>query len=94
MTGICSVRGIYAYEAQGSDELELEAGEILTLTSGPNGGQNYGEGWWEGTDCSLYCYRDTYVSSRDQLERAEGNLSKQLREFLLAADPPLPQTKT
>jgi len=42
------VRGIYDYEAQGSDELGLKAGEILTLTSGPNGGQNYGEGWWEG----------------------------------------------
>jgi len=44
------VRGIYAYEARGADELGLDAGELVELTSGPNGGQNYGDGWWEGID--------------------------------------------
>lgn len=43
------MRGIYAYEARGADELGLDAGELVELTSGPNGGQNYGDGWWEGT---------------------------------------------
>ncbi|KAJ7021586.1 hypothetical protein C8F04DRAFT_1140261 [Mycena alexandri] len=42
------VRGIYAYEARGADELGLSEGELVELTSGPNGGQNYGDGWWEG----------------------------------------------
>ncbi|KAJ7133001.1 hypothetical protein C8R46DRAFT_970553 [Mycena filopes] len=42
------VRGLYAYEARGADELGLDEGELVELTSGPNGGQNYGDGWWEG----------------------------------------------
>ncbi|KAJ7643977.1 hypothetical protein FB45DRAFT_284926 [Roridomyces roridus] len=42
------VRGVYAYEAQGADELGLDEGELVELTSGPNGGQHYGDGWWEG----------------------------------------------
>lgn len=42
------VRGIYEYTAQGSDELGLREGEIVELTPGPSGGENYGEGWWEG----------------------------------------------
>ncbi|KAJ7245019.1 hypothetical protein B0H12DRAFT_1128298 [Mycena haematopus] len=42
------VRGIYAYESRGSDELGLDQGELIELTSGPNGGQHYGDGWWEG----------------------------------------------
>ncbi|KAJ6508511.1 hypothetical protein C8R45DRAFT_1168696 [Mycena sanguinolenta] len=42
------VRGIYAYESRGPDELGLEQGELVELTSGPNGGQHYGDGWWEG----------------------------------------------
>ena len=42
------VRGIYEYRAQGDDELDLNVGEVIDLTSGPTGGQNYGEGWWEG----------------------------------------------
>lgn len=33
---------------QGEDELSLVEGEVLELTSGPTGGQNYGNGWWEG----------------------------------------------
>ncbi|KAJ7442609.1 hypothetical protein FB451DRAFT_1438254 [Mycena latifolia] len=42
------VRGVYAYEARGADELGLDEGELIELTSGPNGGQHYGDGWWEG----------------------------------------------
>ncbi|KAJ7134798.1 hypothetical protein C8R44DRAFT_771495 [Mycena epipterygia] len=42
------VRGLYAYAARGADELGLDEGELVELTSGPNGGQHYGDGWWEG----------------------------------------------
>ncbi|KAJ6475039.1 hypothetical protein C8R47DRAFT_1143339 [Mycena vitilis] len=42
------VRGLYSYEARGADELGLDEGELVELTSGPNGGQHYGDGWWEG----------------------------------------------
>ncbi|KAJ6585189.1 hypothetical protein B0H19DRAFT_1108684 [Mycena capillaripes] len=42
------VRGLYAYGARGADELGLDEGELVELTSGPNGGQHYGDGWWEG----------------------------------------------
>ncbi|TFK39041.1 hypothetical protein BDQ12DRAFT_712547 [Crucibulum laeve] len=45
------VRAIYPYQAQGADELELKEGDLLELSSEPNGGQNYGNGWWEGFDC-------------------------------------------
>ncbi|KAH0586539.1 hypothetical protein H2248_007764 [Termitomyces sp. 'cryptogamus'] len=44
------VRAVYAYEAQGPDELSLADGQTVELTSGPSGGQNYGSGWWEGID--------------------------------------------
>jgi formin-binding protein 1 len=43
-----TVRAIYQYDAQGDDELALKEGELIKLTSGPTGGQNYGDGWWEG----------------------------------------------
>ena len=42
------VRGVYDYEATGDDELDVKNGELIKLTPGPNGGQNYAEGWWEG----------------------------------------------
>ncbi|KDR82365.1 hypothetical protein GALMADRAFT_237644 [Galerina marginata CBS 339.88] len=42
------VRAIYPYVAQGPDELTLQPGDILMLSSGPSGGENYGDGWWEG----------------------------------------------
>ena len=42
------VRGLYAYEAQGPDEIDVEDGGLIQLTEGPNGGRRYGEGWWEG----------------------------------------------
>ncbi|GLB45480.1 putative fes/CIP4, and EFC/F-BAR homology domain containing protein [Lyophyllum shimeji] len=44
------VRAIYPYEAQGQDELGLIEGQTIELTSGPSGGQHYGDGWWEGFD--------------------------------------------
>ncbi|KAL1744496.1 hypothetical protein HDZ31DRAFT_38471, partial [Schizophyllum fasciatum] len=44
------VRAIYDYQAGGSDELPLKDGELYELSSGPSGGQNYGDGWWEGYD--------------------------------------------
>lgn len=47
------MRAIYPYEAQGSDELSLEPGDILELSTGPGGGQSYGDGWWEGEDIEL-----------------------------------------
>lgn len=53
-----SVRGIYAYAAQGPDELDVEEGAMFRLTAGPTGGRNYAEGWWEGTRVSRA--RSTY----------------------------------
>ncbi|KAJ3842789.1 hypothetical protein F5878DRAFT_606669 [Lentinula raphanica] len=43
-----SVKATYAYEAQGCHELGLKDGKLIELSSGPSGGQFYGEGWWEG----------------------------------------------
>lgn len=40
-----SVRGLYGYEAQGPDELNVTEGGIIQLTPG---GENYADGWWEG----------------------------------------------
>jgi formin-binding protein 1 len=42
------VRAIYPYIAQGLDELSLQEGDIMELSSGPTGGKKYGDGWWEG----------------------------------------------
>jgi len=44
------VLGVYDYEARGDDELSVKDGERIQLTPGPNGGQNYADGWWEGID--------------------------------------------
>ncbi|KAI0328863.1 hypothetical protein GY45DRAFT_1325708 [Cubamyces sp. BRFM 1775] len=46
------VRGLYAYKAQGPDEIDVEEGKLIRLTEGPNGGRNYADGWWEGLDAS------------------------------------------
>ena len=43
-----AVQGIYEYQAQGPDELSIGQGELIELTAGPTGGQDYGDGWWEG----------------------------------------------
>lgn len=39
---------LYDYQAQGPHELTIVEGEVLELSSGPCGGQNYSEAWWEG----------------------------------------------
>ncbi|KAF9005437.1 hypothetical protein BDQ17DRAFT_1389780 [Cyathus striatus] len=44
------VRALYNYEAGGNDEISLKEGDILELSSGPSGGTNFGDGWWEGFD--------------------------------------------
>ncbi|PCH40000.1 hypothetical protein WOLCODRAFT_136602 [Wolfiporia cocos MD-104 SS10] len=46
------VRGLYDYQAQGPDELSVKEGGMIQLTTGPNGGMNYADGWWEGTDAT------------------------------------------
>ncbi|TFY64582.1 hypothetical protein EVG20_g5899 [Dentipellis fragilis] len=46
------VRGLYDYQAQGPDELDVREGTLIELTEGDSGGQNYAEGWWEGIDTS------------------------------------------
>jgi hypothetical protein len=72
------VRAIYSYGAQGDDELSFKEGELIELTSGPTGGQGYGDGWWEGTGiffCRFLCL--TY--HRFHLKRREGDIPQQLR---------------
>ncbi|KAI0269925.1 hypothetical protein BC834DRAFT_863984 [Gloeopeniophorella convolvens] len=44
------VRGVYVYQSQGRDELDVSEGARIELTSGPTGGRNYADGWWEGID--------------------------------------------
>ncbi|KAF8610053.1 hypothetical protein BDV93DRAFT_483063 [Ceratobasidium sp. AG-I] len=41
------VKALYAYQAQGADELSLQEGMTYELT--PDG-ENFGDGWWEGVD--------------------------------------------
>ncbi|KAI3616200.1 hypothetical protein WG66_014005 [Moniliophthora roreri] len=47
---LSSLAAIYHYAPGGPDEIGLQEGELIELSSGPTGGQNYGEGWWEGFD--------------------------------------------
>jgi hypothetical protein len=42
------VRAVFSYTARGPDEIALAEGELIELSSGPTGGRNYGDGWWEG----------------------------------------------
>ncbi|KAI0693453.1 hypothetical protein C8T65DRAFT_668088 [Cerioporus squamosus] len=46
------VRGVYAYKAEGPDEIDVQEGGLIQLTDGPSGGKNYADGWWEGIDAS------------------------------------------
>jgi len=41
------VRGLYAYDAQGDDELNVIEGGTLELTPG---GEEYADGWYQGVD--------------------------------------------
>ncbi|KAH7926483.1 hypothetical protein BV22DRAFT_1104300 [Leucogyrophana mollusca] len=45
---VSTVRVLYDYQAQGPDELTIQESELLELSPGVNGGQNFAEGWWEG----------------------------------------------
>jgi hypothetical protein len=45
---LSEVRGLYEYQSQGADELAVSEGARIELTSGPSGGKNYADGWWEG----------------------------------------------
>lgn len=47
---LLQVRGLYDYTAQGEDEISIQVGQRVELTDGIRGGQNYGDGWWEGVD--------------------------------------------
>ncbi|KAH7884954.1 hypothetical protein F5I97DRAFT_1937294 [Phlebopus sp. FC_14] len=49
-THTTSVRVIYDYTAQTPEELSIVEGETIELSSGPHGGENFAEGWWEGHD--------------------------------------------
>jgi len=42
------VRALYDYRSRGPDELTINEGDLVELSSGANGGQNYADGWWEG----------------------------------------------
>ena len=77
------VRAIYDYAAQGSDELSLKRGELIELTAGPSGGQNFGEGWWEGKSPTSFMHvpGDFIHEVRCKLYRSKGNLPKQLCGF-------------
>lgn len=46
------VRGIYDYAAQGPDEMDVQTGQMIELSSGAGGGTSYAEGWWEGVSAS------------------------------------------
>lgn len=44
------MRSLYTWEGDGGDELPLTEGATYELSAGPNGGENYADGWWEGYD--------------------------------------------
>ena len=58
------MRVIYDYEAQGPDELSIREGEAVELSSGPYGGQNRADGWWEGEKT----YPSIYLMMIDRLQ--------------------------
>lgn len=43
------VRGLFDYQATGEDEINVRKDSRIRLTTGPRGGKNYGDGWWEGS---------------------------------------------
>jgi len=54
---LLAVRGVYDYQATGEDEIPVKEGRMIELTTGPRGGQNYGDGWWEGRCFHLRIWR-------------------------------------
>ena len=73
------MRGLYDYHAQGSDELGIREGEMIELSGGPNGGQHYADGWWEGKLDAVYPLHSlmNYGSiTRNKLAWTEGDFSK------------------
>ena len=55
------MRAIYHYEPQGPDELGLFEGEIVELTDEE---QDYGIGWWEGTNSDSLSFRQFLMQLR------------------------------
>ncbi|KAF9519700.1 hypothetical protein BS47DRAFT_1324420 [Hydnum rufescens UP504] len=55
------VRGLYAYDAQGDDELNVIEGGTLELTPG---GEEYADGWYQGVDSrgKIGIFPSNYVS--------------------------------
>ena len=43
-----AVKGLYVYQANGPDEIDVTPGAMIELSSGPGAGKDYAEGWWEG----------------------------------------------
>lgn len=74
------VRAIYDYRAQGSDEIDVQEGELVELTGGQSGGQNYADGWWEGRH-ERQVSNTRYLMNmchRSRPQRKEGYLPQQL----------------
>ncbi|KAG2096547.1 uncharacterized protein F5147DRAFT_716580 [Suillus discolor] len=72
------VRALYDYRAQESGELTINEGDLVELSSGTNGGQNYADGWWEGIQMvspSFQC-RLTDYNFRVFQRREEGDISQ------------------
>ena len=84
-----AVRGIYAYTAQGPDEIDVEEGKLIQLTDGPTGGRSYADGWWEGTR-GFHRGRPVSIGAdvrsdhdlRDRRKWEEGYFPQQLRKEL------------
>ena len=66
-----AVRGVYDYQATGEDEINVKEGGMIQLTAGPRGGQNYGDGWWEG-QC-FRCAFNTFLQA-SSLHGGERNI--------------------
>lgn len=75
---LSEVRGLYDYRSQGPDELDVSEGARIELTSGPSGGQKYGEGWWEGQLQRTPACRATDLNLSQVMMRRAG------KEFSLA----------
>jgi hypothetical protein len=70
---------MYDYAAQGPDEMSVTTGQVIELSAGPSGGQNYASGWWEGETpqiASLHIIAET--ENRRYIVREESNLPEQL----------------